>query len=344
MTFVQPGFFDLQDRYEQLSAAGDPLERLNAIIPWTKFRPTLNRLMKKARKSNAGRPPYDYVLMFKILVLQSLYNLSDHQTEYQIRDRLSFMRFLGLGLENNVPDEKTLWEFRERLVAKNGIEKLFRKFDKYLRAEGYDAQCGTMVDASIVPVPKQRNTKEVNQEIKAGEIPACIENKPNVKRHKDLEARWTVKNGQYHYGYKDHVNADTKHKFIRRYAVTTASVGDISCLEGLLYKNNSDNKLWADSAYHSEEMEKMLKKKGYASRIIIPNKAKYPEWSDQERENKRRAKIRKRVEHIFGFMENSMNRMFVRTIGLARAKTKIGLMNLVYNFCRFEQLERLATG
>ncbi len=344
MPVIQLGFFDLQDRYEQLSAAGDPLERLNAIIPWSKFRPTLNRLLKKARKSNAGRPPYDYILMFKILVLQSLYNLSDHQMEYQIRDRLSFMRFLNLGLGDNVPDEKTLWEFREKLTLNKGIEKLFNQFDKYLRKEGYDAQCGTMVDASIVEVPKQRNSKEVNREIKQGEVPDCINSNPNRKSQKDVEARWTVKRGKAYYGYKDHINADTKYKLIRKYDVTAASIGDITCLERLLYKQNNDNKVWADSAYYSADIESMLKEQGYASRIITPNKAKYPEWSDQSRENSRRAKIRKRVEHVFGFMENSMNKMFVRTIGLMRAKTKIGLMNLVYNLCRFEQLERLYAG
>ena len=341
MTVIQHGFFDLQDRYDQLSAAGDPLERLNALIPWGKFRPVLSKLLKKTRKSAAGRPPYDYILMFKILILQSLYNLSDHQMEYQIRDRLSFMRFLGLDLGSKVPDEKTLWEFRERLSQKNGVRKLFNRFDSYLRKEGCDAQCGTIVDASIVEVPKQRNSKDVNKKIKEGDIPECITMNPNRERQKDIEARWTIKNGTSYYGYKDHVSADTKYKLIRKYDVTTASTGDINCFEKLLDGNNSDNKVWAESAYYSEKVEKMLEQKGYKSRMIRRHKTHFPEWSDRFKEDSRRAKIRKRVEHIFGFMENSMNGMFVRTIGLLRAKTKIGLMNLTYNICRFEQLHRL---
>ena len=100
----QPGFFDLDNRYESISKLGDPLEVLDQAIPWETFRPVLSKALRKFKKSNAGRKPYDSVFMFKILVLQSLYNLSDDQTEFQIRDRLSFMRFLGLDFEGKVPD------------------------------------------------------------------------------------------------------------------------------------------------------------------------------------------------------------------------------------------------
>jgi IS5 family transposase len=339
MSVIQLGFFDLQDRYEQLSAAGDPLERLNEIVPWNKFRTTLNRLMQKARKSNAGRPPYDYVLMFKILVLQSLYNLSDHQMEYQIRDRLSFMRFLGFGLGSKVPDEKTLWEFRERLSKSGGIDKLFKKFDKYLGEQGYDAKCGTIVDASIVEVPRQRNSREDNAKIKAGERPENWDDKK--KSHKDVEARWTKKNNETYYGYKDHISIDTKHKIVREFTVTPASASDGRHLQELLSHKNDDDKVWADNAYRTPDNVKYLAENGYEDRMHFrPGKEGWL-TGDKKTMNRRRSKIRKRVEHIFGFMENSMKGMFVRTIGLRRARWKIGMMNLVYNMCRYEQLTRL---
>ena len=105
---AQPGFFDLDIRYESISKLGDPLEVLDQAIQLETFRPVLSKALRKFRKSNAGRKPYDSVFMFKILVLQSLYNLSDDQTEFQIKDRLSFMRFLGLDFEDTVPDAKTL--------------------------------------------------------------------------------------------------------------------------------------------------------------------------------------------------------------------------------------------
>ena len=125
---VQPGLFDLDNRLESLSRLGDPLLTLNKTIPWNTFRPTLTKALKKFRKNNAGRKPFDSILMFKILILQSLYNLSDDQTEYQIKDRLSFTRFLDLELEETIPDAKTLWTFRDTLSQKGAIEKLFKKF------------------------------------------------------------------------------------------------------------------------------------------------------------------------------------------------------------------------
>ena len=108
----QPGFFDLDERYAALSAAGDPLERLAAVVDFELFRPELDAALERSDRTKGGRPPYDPVLMFKILVLQTLYTLSDDQTEYQIRDRLSFMRFVGLALEDRVPDAKSIWLLR----------------------------------------------------------------------------------------------------------------------------------------------------------------------------------------------------------------------------------------
>ncbi len=140
-----------------------------------------------------GRPPYDPVLMFKIMVLQALYGLSDDQTEFQIQDRLSFMRFLGLGLGDRVPDAKTIWLFREHLSQAKAMEKLFARFDKHLTDAGYLAMGGQIVDATIVAAPKQRNTKEEKEDIKAGKVPRHWKDKPARLRQKDRDARWTVK-------------------------------------------------------------------------------------------------------------------------------------------------------
>lgn len=119
-----------QKRLESLSKMGDPLELLEKVIPWEEFRPKLMPIREKERKSNAGRKPFDVVFMFKILILQTLYNLSDESLEYHIRDRLSFMRFLGIGMEGRVPDATTVWLFREQLKNLNIIESLFKKIWK----------------------------------------------------------------------------------------------------------------------------------------------------------------------------------------------------------------------
>ena len=200
---------------------------------------------------------------------------------------------------------------------------------------------GSIIDASIVEVPKQRNSRDTNKKIKEGEIPESLMRNKNVMHQKDIHARWTMKNNKTYYGYKDHIMVDTKHKLIRKYEVTSASTPDIKCFKQLLDKKNDFNRVWADSAYYSDKVEKMLLNNGFVSRLIKRHQSHYPVGSDRDRENKRRAKVRKRVEHVFGFMENSMNRMFIRTIGITRAKAKICLMNLTYNLCRFEQLNRL---
>ena len=333
----QLGFFDLSNRYEQLSQQGDPLVKLNELIPWQHFRPLLKKALKKQRKSTAGRKPYDSILLFKMLVLQSFYNLSDEQVEFQIKDRLSFMRFLGLGLEAKVPDATTLWLFRETLVQSQVIEKLFKQFDKYLNAKGFEARLGSIIDASLVEVPKQRNSKEENQQIKEGKVPQEWQSKPHQLRQKDVQARWAKKHSQNYYGYKNHINVDVKHKLIRTFVVTPASTADIKCLETLLDENNRDKKIWADKAYRSDEIENILAENNYESRIHYrPRKGGWmPE--EEKRWNYRYSKIRARVEHAFGFISNTLKGNFIRTIGLARAYFKIGMNNLVYNFCRYRQ-------
>ena len=158
--------------------------------------------------------------MFKTLVLGALYNLSDDRIEYQVRDRLSFMRFLGLGLGDQVPDARTVWLYREVLAQAGMVETLFKQFDGYLARQGYIARGGQIFDASIVPVPRNHNTRTENKAIKTDEIPDDWTDKPAKRSQKDVDARWTKKHGRSHYGYKNHVNVDCKHKLIRRYHVS----------------------------------------------------------------------------------------------------------------------------
>jgi len=337
---LQSGFFDLSERYRKLSELGDPLEALNATVDWERFRATLAKVRAKDRQSNAGRKPFDAVLMFKVMVLQSLYNLGDDQTEFQIRDRFSFLRFLGLTPEGRIPDAKTIWLFRETLKEQGLIEQLFAQFDAELTERGYAAQKGMVIDARIVEVPKQRNARRDNDLIKEGLMPADWQDDPAKIRQKDLDARWTKKNGHSYYGYKNHVNVDVRHKLIRRYQVSAASVHDSQKLEALLDPHNTRKTVWADSAYRSQESDALLKKRA------IQNRIHYRVWQNgelapwQQQTNKRRSRIRARVEHVFGHQVKSMRMTVIRGIGLARAAVRIGFANLVYNMSRLVQLER----
>jgi transposase len=190
----------------------------------------INLYIKEIRKVNdsgKGRPPFDEILMFKVLILQSLHNVSDDRMEFLIQDRLSFMRFLGFQTDKAVfPDAKTIWLFKEQLKEKKIIEKLFYRFNKMISKSGFTLNSGNIVDATIVQVPKQRNSKDENDQIKEGNIPEDWKKSPNKLSQKDTEARWIKKNGVNSYGYKNHILADMKTKLIKDYNISSANIYD----------------------------------------------------------------------------------------------------------------------
>src|ERR1700751_1347613 len=341
----QFGFFDADRRLAAITAKGDPLEMIARVVPFESFRAEIEAAVLtpvSEKKSSADRKPIDVMVMFRMLVLQSLYKLSDEQVEYQVRDRLSFRRFLGLGIEDGIPDGTTLWLFRETLAKAGLVEKMFERFGQHLEAKGYIARGGQMVDATIVPVPKQRNSRDENAEVKAGKTPEAWEKNPAKSRQKDKDARWTKKHGKSFYGYKNHVNADAKHKLIRHYAVTDAAVHDSQELGGRLDEGNTGNDGFADSAYRSAEIEAKLRASAYNSRIHRRGRRNHPLSLAQVRANHAKSRIRARIEHVFGAQQNAPGGRIVRTIGIVRARAKIGLQNLAYNIRRLVTLERLA--
>lgn len=331
----EPGLFDLQRRMDQLNECGNPLERLNEAVDWEIFRPQLETIREKERKSPAGRKPYDVVMMFKILILQSLYNLSDHQIEFQIKDRISFMNFLGLSLGDSVPDEKTVWLFREQVKTAELIDPLFEQFDAFLIEAGLAAQKGQIVDATIVPAPRQRNSREENQQIKEGRTPEDWEGHPAKKRQKDTDARWTKKHNKSYFGYKNHVSVDGKHKFVRRFAVTDAATHDSRVMGDVLDATNSSGDVYADPAYRSEETSDWLENNGYRDRIHQKGHRNRPLTKRQQAANHKKSRIRAKVEHVFGVQSQMAGQVVMRTTGLMRAKVKIGLRNLAYNLNRY---------
>jgi IS5 family transposase len=332
MTMKLPSLFDRQDRLDSISRAGDPLVRLSHAISWEEFRPILSKLREKERKSPAGRKPFDVLLMFKTLVLQRLYNLSDHQVEFQIKDRLSFQRFLGLGLEDVIPDEKTIWAFREHM-SEAGLEKtLFAQFERFLQRRGLKTKEGSIVDATLVEVPIRRDSKEDNDMIKAGEVPPSILENPNVACQKDLDARWTKKHGKSYFGYKNHVRVDAEHKLIREYEVTPAHVHDSQVFENVLKDVKQRHSVYADNAYANAEKEERLDKERGIYCLTCQRGADWKWW------NTLVARTRSRVEHVFGWMVKTMGGKGQRAIGLRRNRTGIGLTNLVYNMSRYSRV------
>ena len=333
-----PGLFDYDNRLEELSQSEPPLYRLDKRIDWEIFRKDLEGLVSKEPAGAGGRPRHDVVMMFKVLVLQRYYSLSDEQAEFQIADRLSFQKFIGLTLADKVPDEKTIWVFRNEIGK--GVRRLFDRFEQQLRASGLIGKEGKIIDASFVDVPRQRNSRDDNDKIKKGEVPESFIKNENVGEQKDVDARWTKKGNETHYGYKDHVKADAKSKLIEDYVVTDASVHDSQTTDELVKKG--DGELHADSAYRSEDIEAMLKKKCVRSQIHERAYRGKPLTEGQKQSNRVKSKIRVRIEHIFGQMTNSMSDgLKQKYIGLKRNAVGIGLLNLVYNMLRYEQIMRL---
>lgn len=340
----QPGFWDLEERQSKLNQKKDLLVRLNEIIPWETFRPLLAQIHDKRRKSNAGRKPIDGIVMFKLLVLQQLYNISDEELEYQVSDRLSFMQFLDFGLADEIPDATTVWLFRKQLTEQELIEPLFEQFDGYLIEQGYAAQGGQIVDATLIPVPKQHNSDAENKQIKQGELPQSWPDKPHKRSQKDTDARWTKKGGKSYFGYKNHIGIDAKHGLIRRYAVTDASVHDSPVLGQLLDEDNDSDLIWADSAYRSDAIEHTLDLIGFESQIHERGYRNHPLTEEQKQSNRTKSKTRAKVEHVFGCWVMQMGGKLVRSIGIVRAKAQLGLKNLTYNLLRYTFLETKAVG
>lgn len=333
------GFFDVELRVQWLRTKGNPLSRLDPVGDWELFRPLLDKALAKLAKGPGGRPPYDRLKMFKTLVVQRFYNLSDEQTEYQVSDRLSFQQFIGWTMADRVPDANTIWDFREALIAADVFEQLFARFGECLRERGLLAQPGKLVDASFVDVPRQRNTREENATIKRGAAPAAWAEQPAKQRQKDVAARWTKKNAEVQDGYKNHVKADAQSKLIEPYAVTDASVHDSQMLAPLV--GTADGTVYADSAYRSAEAEAMLTGKAVLSQIHERAYRNRPLTEEQKENNRQKSRIRVRVEHIFGYMSQSMKGFYLRAIGRRRNAAAIGLINLIYNLARYEQIVRL---
>jgi transposase, IS5 family len=336
------GLFDEEFTKERLSSIGNPLESITNVIDFELFRPLLeSKLLNSSKKSNAGAKPYDLVMLFKILILQRYYGLGDRQVEYQILDRSSFKTFLGLETGDKVPDEKTVWSFRERVTKTGLVEELFEQFICFLEEKELIFNQGQMIDASFTLAPRQRNTRDENKQIKAGKGKDLWNDKPNKKKHKDIDARWTKKNGEVFYGYKNHAKVDTKSKFINRYSVTDASVHDSQALDDLLSEKDKDQELHADSAYIGEKQERTIAKYGMKNKVHEKGYRNKPLTDQQKTNNTKKSKIRARVEHVFGFMEQSMNGLVLRSVGMLRANGIIGLINLTYNLFRYEQIKRL---
>lgn len=336
----QAGFFEIEDCYARLDAAGDPLASLDSAVDWGGLE-TLMRGIVFERDSNGGkggRPPLCGLMMAKILILQGCNNLADERTEFLINDRLSFKRFLGLGVNDKSPDAKAIWLWRERVLHSGLSEKIFAWFEGELVRSGFEARQGQIVDATFVPTHKPTGThkKQLRDEVPLTDSQA---------RQIDTHATFTKKGDSTYHGYKNHTQVDAKYKLIRAQETTTASVHDSQKLADIVTPQpanatEEDKKLWADSAYRSAEIEAMLAAKNITSEVHERAYRGHPLTDLQKAANRLKSSVRARVEHVYGHMETAMGGLMIHTIGLARAQVKMTFKNLAYNMQRFVFLMR----
>ena len=345
----------MEDRLRELSEQGDPLEKLQEIVDFELFRPVLSEALGPADRSKGGRPPFDAVLKFKMLYLLAQHGLSFEATEHLVRDRLSWMRFCGLSLADPVPDANTLWDFREALIKAGALDRLFERLERAIKDAGYLPMSGQIVDASLVAAPRQRNMDEEKAAIKAGKKAREIwPDKPAKAAQKDTDARWTLKTSKGKveadgkikrdlaipaFGYKSHISIDRRHGFIRRQKVTDAAAHDGARLrEGLIDPTNTASEVWADTAYRSGANEAFLANCGKVSRVHKRKPQGQPMPRRTAKANARKSAVRARVEHVFAQQKDRM-RLFIRSIGIERARATITMANIAYNLGRWRWFE-----
>jgi len=334
---IKTDLFTDQHHKQMLDKLGDPLTEIAACIDFGALAAQVDRIAPRPASHQGGRPPFPTETMVRILILKRLYNLSDEQMEYQLLDRMSYQRFCGLAQALNIPDRTTVWVFENR-IGEAGAKALFEGVTAQLLKKGFIARGGQIIDATLVPAPKQHFSKDDKEPLKEDAMPADW--KPAKRRQKDLDATWTKKHGKSHHGYKLSVNVDKKHKLIRKIVTDTASTHDSQHFEAVIDKANTNRDVYADRGYPSGEREDWLKANGYRNRIQRKGQRNKPLSATQRGRNHRIAKTRARVEHAFATIEQ-MGGKLIRTIGQARANFAMTMMAACYNLKRLAYFQRV---
>ena len=332
----------------------DLLESLDELVDWEGFGEFITERLGYGDNPQGGRPPFKPVIMFKLLILQSMSNCSDAKAEKMARYYIPWMLFLGFNFGDVTPDENTIRHFRNRLTETEAMPILQESFEEQLRAHGFFPKAGQIIDGSLVKAPRQRLTKEEREAVKEGKTAQEIwPDEPNTAAQKDVDARWVSRSKgkpgsggssgplvvERDFGYKICCNVDLEYKLIWNHAVGPASMHDINFLKDLVIYDNESPDVYGDSAYPSKENKRWLKERGLRGKFIEKKPRGKPMPAATARANSKNSKKRARVEHVFGHIKNRYG-LYIRTIGLDRAETKLSLAALAYNMDRLIFLKR----
>src|SRR5258708_508469 len=297
-------------------AGSDRLDRLTSLVKWYRFEKLLGRL----RGAGPGRAAYAPLLMFKALLLQSLYGLSDAQLEEALGDRLSFRRFVGLSLVDAVPDHTTICRFRLLLIDEGLLEKLFAELDRQLEQAGVILKRGTMLDATLIETGAAAPPS-------GGGAPV------------DPDARFTRRSGKpgFTYGYKAHVGVDEGSGIIRSVITTAANVNDTAAADDLI--RGDEPAVWGDGAYHTHAREAALKARGVKPRLMRRPNKHHPDLPARlKRYNRLISRRRAAVETTFATWKRRMGLTAIRYIGLQKAAAQVLLVSMAFNMRRWVTL------
>jgi IS5 family transposase len=292
------------------------LDRLNALVKWYRFEKLLGDLRDEA---TPGRPGYPVMVLFKALLLQSLYGLSDRDLEEALKDRLSFKRFVELGFEDVVPDHTVLNRFRNRLIEEKRLEKLFAELDKQLEKAGVILKRGTMLDATLI---------EAVSAPPSGDRPS-----------EDPDARFTKRKGKSGstFGYKAHMGVDEGSGLIRTVITTPANINDTTPADDLI--RGDERVIWADAAYDTHARRARLKAEGKIPRIARRPNKHHPELRPLlKRYNRLIARRRAAVETTFATLKCRMKLTVIRYRGLTKASAQVVLAAIAFNMRRWAAL------
>lgn len=296
--------------------SGGQLDRLQGLVKWYRFEKLIGHLRDEA---GAGRPGYPALVLFKAVLLQSLYGLSERELEEALDDRLSFRRFVGLSLEEPVPDHTVLNRFRNRLISEGLLESLFAELDRQLEKAGVILKRGTMLDATLI--------ETVSARPKDGQTP------------RDADAAFTRRQGKggSTYGYKAHVGVDQGSGLIRSVITTPANVNDTTPADELI--RGDEASVMADAAYHTHARQAALKARGVKARLMRRPNKHHPKLPPRlARYNKLIARRRAAVETTFATLKNRMRLKRIRYVGLAKASAQILLAVMAFNMRRWTRL------
>jgi IS5 family transposase len=333
---IKHSLFADQEREAKLNELGDTLRVLEHHVDFAALAASVDHAAPRPSRERGGRPPFPTELMVRVLLIQQLFNLSDEQMEFQLLDRLSFQRFVGLRTSSQIPDRTTIWTFKERLIKAGASETVFEAVNRQLARHGYIARGGQMIDASIVQTPKQSIKKDEKDIVADQAMPTDWA--PAKRRQKDIEARWTKKHGKSYFGYKLSASADKRYKLIRKIKVSTACEHDTLHFEAVIDSANTSRDIYADKGYIDGEREARLKSEGWRMHIQRKGSKDKALSEGQERRNRRIASPRARVEHVFAGLAQ-LGGKTLRSIGLARATLHLNWKAATYNLRRFVYLK-----